>query len=185
MPQDTAVAFDYTAREIVTLGRHPHHARPSLREPEIVDDALAAAGVAHLAARIHNTLSGGEKARVQLARALAQVWEPVSPDAPRWLLLDEPTAALDLAHQHRVMQCVAARAREAGMGVLAVLHDINLALRYADDAFVIDAGRLRAAGAAREVLTPALLAEVWGVRCHAGRASDGTPQYLFEGAAPQ
>lgn len=180
MPQDTAVSFDYTAREVVALGRYPHHRRPSRREAGIVDDALEAAGVRALGGRIHNTLSGGEKARVQLARALAQLWEPAGPGAARWLLLDEPTAALDLAHQHRVMQCVREWAHQRGVGVVAVIHDLNLALRYADDALVLGDGRLMALGPVRRTLTPALVARLWSVSCREGLAGDGTPQFLFD-----
>lgn len=180
MPQDTAVSFDYTAREVVALGRYPHHLCPSRREADIVEDALEAAGVRALGGRIHNTLSGGEKARVQLARALAQIWEPVDAGVARWLLLDEPTAALDLAHQHRVMQGVRGWARERGVGVVAVIHDLNLALRYADDALVLGEGRLMAFGPARQTLTPALIERLWSISCREGHAGDGTPQFLFD-----
>ncbi|MDQ3271611.1 MAG: ATP-binding cassette domain-containing protein, partial [Pseudomonadota bacterium] len=88
--QETQVAFDFTVQEVVDLGRYPHRRRPSPQERGIVRQAMQATAVDHLAHRALNTLSGGEKARAHLARALAQVWEPM--DGQRWLLLDEPTA---------------------------------------------------------------------------------------------
>ena len=133
--------------------------------------------VSHLACRVLNTLSGGEKARVQLARALAQLWE-VAPST-RWLLLDEPTAALDLALQHHVMHTVRQWAHEQGVGVVAVLHDLNLALRYADDVLVLQQAEKHSFGPVREVLTPTLIQAVWGVGCEAVISHDGTPQYVF------
>lgn len=106
LPQETAVAFDFTVQEVVEMGRFPHRQAPSRHEARIAQDAMQATGVAHLATRGVNTLSGGERARAHLARALAQIWEPRPDGATRWLLLDEPTAALDLAHQHQAMALV-------------------------------------------------------------------------------
>ena len=210
--QETQVAFDFTVQEVVELGRYPHRRHPSPQESGIVLQAMQATAVDHLAQRALNTLSGGEKARVHLARALAQVWEPVwrkaffPPGRPkektdpsggrephevgerggsisRWLLLDEPTAALDLQHQHRMLQLVRDWAVGQGVGVVAVLHDLNLALRYSDRCVVLRDGQVVASGASDQVLTPACIEEVWGVRAHAAPAGEGTqrrPQYVFE-----
>jgi iron complex transport system ATP-binding protein len=184
MLQDSAVAFDYTVRDIVELGRYPHRqhrsSNLSLTQADIAQTAMVLTGVSHLAERVLNTLSGGEKARAQLARALAQLWEttPSSP-SPRWLLLDEPTAALDLAHQHHVMHTVRQWAHEQDVGVVAVLHDLNLALRYADDVLVLQQAEKHSFGPVREVLTARLIQAVWGVACDAVTSFDGTPQYLF------
>lgn len=178
LPQDTTVAFDFSVLDIVALGRYPHRLSPSLREDAIVAEALAATDVSHLAGRGMAHLSGGERLRVQLARVLAQIWEPPPDGASRWLLLDEPTAALDLRHQHEVLGLVRSRAREQSMGVLLVLHDLNLALRYADRVWVIAEGQAVAGGAPSQVLTPRLLADVWRVGAAAVRGSDGTPQLL-------
>lgn len=179
MPQESAVAFEFTVREVAELGRYPHRRAPSADEAGIVAQALAATGVGHLAGRIFNTLSGGEKARVHLARVLAQVWSPRPDGAVRWLLLDEPTAALDLAHQHLVLRLLCDWSRQQGVGVVAVLHDVNLALRYADDALVLAAGEPCCFGPASEVLTTARVSGVWRVQCEAVRGSQGQLQYLF------
>jgi len=178
MPQESSVAFDFNAQEVVTLGRLPHRAAPEANEGEIVADAMALTGVSALGPRILNTLSGGEKARVHLARALAQLWNPRPDGSSRWLLLDEPTAALDVAHQHSSMALVRRWAAQ-GAGVVAVLHDLNLALRYADEVIVLGSGRAMVQGPTAQVLQPALVREVWRTGCELVTGQDGAPQYLF------
>ncbi|MFN3440333.1 MAG: heme ABC transporter ATP-binding protein [Acidovorax sp.] len=180
LPQETAVAFDFTVQEVVEMGRFPHRQHPSRHEARIVHEAMAATGVTQLAARSVNTLSGGERARTHLARALAQIWEPLPEGAARWLLLDEPTAALDLAHQHQAMALVRRWAVEQGVGVIAVLHDLNLALRYAHDSLLLAPGlsRVQTVGATADLLTPDTIAQVWGVRSVRVSAADGVPQCL-------
>jgi iron complex transport system ATP-binding protein len=177
MPQESAVAFDFTAQEIVALGRFPHRCAPSRNEDAIIEDAMARTDVSALANRVLNTLSGGEKARVHLARALAQLWEPRPDGSARWLLLDEPTAALDLAHQHAAMRLLREWAGQ-GVGVVAVLHDLNLARRYADDVVVLGVGTVHK-GPAEEVLQPHLIERIWSMPCQPVHAADGTVQYLF------
>ena len=184
MPQESAVAFDFTAREVAELGRYPHRKHPAPDEASIVDQALAATGVSVLAGRNVNTLSGGEKARVHLARALAQVWSPRTDGAARWLLLDEPTAALDLAHQHQALGLLRDWAHHQGLGVVAVLHDLNLALRYADDVLLLAQGEATCHGPAGDVLTAARIGSVWGIGCAPVRTAGGLLQYLFESKAP-
>jgi iron complex transport system ATP-binding protein len=179
MPQASQVAFDFRVQEVVELGRYPHRLAPSPDEALIASRAMALTQVQHLATRSFNTLSGGEKARVHLARALAQIWEPLPTCEARWLLLDEPTAALDLAHQQAVLHTVRRWAREQGVGVIAVLHDLNLALRYTDQAMVLGEGRCVAAGETANILTPHLVQEVWGVSCSLEHRADGTPYLLF------
>ncbi len=112
----------------------------------------------HLADRIYNTLSGGERQRVQLARILAQIDFSTTNNhtADRYLLLDEPTSNLDLAHQHRILE-TARRAAERGVGVMAILHEINLAAMYADRIVVLRGGRLAAEGVPVDVLTEAIV----------------------------
>ncbi|RGE45144.1 heme ABC transporter ATP-binding protein [Comamonas testosteroni] len=183
MPQDCSVAFDFTAQEVVELGRYPHRNQPANDEAQIVAAAMALTGVDHLAQRSINTLSGGERARTHLARALAQIWHAPADGSARWLLLDEPTAALDLAHQHHAMRLLRQWAREQGAGVVAVIHDLNLALRYADDVLVLggtvggEAGVHH--GLVLDVLQPALVRQVWGMQCDSVRSSDGALQYIF------
>lgn len=179
LPQDLVPAFDFTVREIVELGRYPHRAQPEPDEAAIVPHALQRMSVTHLMQRRIRQLSGGERARVQIARCMAQVWRPVGDGLPRWLLLDEPTAALDLQHQHATLRTLRDWAREQGVGVLLVLHDLNLALRYADLCWVLDDGRLQAWGAPAEVLTSERVQAVWRVRTHRVPDPTGVPQLLM------
>lgn len=164
LPQDNQVPFDFGVRDIVRMGRYPHSDVPHPREAALVDWCLDQAGALPLADRRHEQLSGGEKARVQLARVLAQVH--ALPDEPRarWLLLDEPTAALDLAHQHAVMRLLRGIAAQ-GTGVVVVLHDINLAGAYADQVLVMKDGRIDTSGGCEQVLQPQLVQRIWGVVC--------------------
>jgi iron complex transport system ATP-binding protein len=147
-----------TVAELVALGRGPHGDALTAEGVEAIARSLRAAGVEGFAARAVETLSGGERQRVHLARALAQV------DAPgeRYLLLDEPSTHLDVAQQHATLRAVRSLTSR-GVGVLAVLHELGLAARYADRVLLLDAGRVRIEGSPAEVLTPAVLREVWGV----------------------
>ncbi len=158
LPQASALAFGFSALDVVLLGRTPH--RATRREDrQSAARAMDRAGVLGLAARRYPTLSGGEKQRVHLARALAQL---DGTDGERYLLLDEPTSALDLAHQHAVLR-VARREAASGVGVLAVLHDLNLAAQYADRIAVLAAGKLVAVGTAEHVLTPSVVRCAFGI----------------------
>jgi iron complex transport system ATP-binding protein len=179
LPQDLSVAFDYTAQEVVELGRYPHRQQPSREEADIVQRAMQATGVSGLAQRVLNTLSGGERARAQLARVLAQIWEPAPDGQSRWLLLDEPTAALDVHHQHAVLRLARSWAHSHGVGVVAVLHDLNLALRYADQAVLLHSGRVQADGPPLQVLDTDTVRRIWQVDVHPVRDADGCPQLLM------
>lgn len=153
LPQSHTVGFPFTAREVVAMGRAPW-VRTERREldEERIAAAMAAADVEHLAARSFPTLSGGERARVALARVLAQ--------DTGTLLLDEPTAALDLGHQEAVLTLATARAA-AGAAVVVVLHDLGIAAAYADRVAILESGRIAADGPPRKVLTTALLTRVY------------------------
>ena len=161
LPQQSLLNFPFTALEVALMGRIPHGG-PKRADIDIATQALAAAAAAHLAERRYTTLSGGERQRVHLARVLAQVWQPLPADEPRYLLLDEPTASLDLPHQHTTLELMRQWAR-CGLGVLVVLHDLNLAAQYGDRIAVLKAGRLAAVGEPRGVLEPALIAEAFGL----------------------
>lgn len=152
MAQDHAVRFAFSVREVVAMGRLPHPPQPA-SDALIVDAALDEVDVAALSGRDVQTLSGGEAARTSLARALVQC-TPV-------LLLDEPTAALDLRHQERTLHTARELARQ-GRCVVVVLHDLNLASAYADRIVMLCDGRIAADGAPRKVLTRALIAQVYG-----------------------
>ncbi|MFE9251329.1 ABC transporter ATP-binding protein [Streptomyces sp. NPDC007088] len=174
LPQESAADFDFTVTEIVAMGRLPHRERTAARDREICARALEQAGVAHLAARGFLSLSGGEKQRVLIARALTQ--------EPRVLVLDEPTNHLDIAHQLDVLR----RVRGSGPTVLAALHDLNLAAAHCDLLHVLHAGRVVASGPPDEVLSPALLADVFHVRAHRVRHPEtGAAQFLFDPLAPR
>ncbi|MEO6274313.1 MAG: heme ABC transporter ATP-binding protein [Rhodoferax sp.] len=183
LPQDLSVAFDYTVQDVVELGRYPHRQQPSQppgpSEAEIVQRAMQATGVQALAQRVLNTLSGGERARAQLARVLAQIWEPVPDGQSRWLLLDEPTAALDLHHQHAVLRLARRWAVDHGVGVVAVLHDLNLALRYADQVLLLQDGKVQADGPPAQVLSADTVRRIWQVDVHPVRDADGSLQLLM------
>lgn len=173
LPQHTVLDFPFTAREVVALGRIPHDTGV-VRDEEIISEALAIVDALYLERRYYTHMSGGEKQRVQLARVLAQIWEP-SEIGDRFLIMDEPTSAFDLRHQRMCLEVVAGFAK-AGVGVLMVLHDLNLAARCADNLVVIADGRVAAQGAPGEVLTVELIDDVFGVEavisCH---PRSGTP----------
>jgi len=169
LPQHDSLRFAFTVEEVVALGRLPCATHSPQREDEIVREALAGAGAAHLAGRIYPTLSGGERARVQLARVMAQLWDG---GGARYLLLDEPTANLDLAHQHaclKMARCFAA----GGTGVLVVLHDPNLAMTYADAVTLLRGGAVLATGEPAHALTAANLSALYGLPVDLYRPAEG------------
>lgn len=165
MAGDGQIAFAFTAAEVALLGRSPHHGgRPTDVDRRIVDDLLESVDCSFLTQRVYANLSTGERQRIQLARAIAQVTgeEATAADAPTFLLLDEPTSSLDPAHQHRAMHLLRERA-ERGLGVLAVLHDLNLAAAYADRVILMKEGRVLEAGPPADVLRPESLGTVFEV----------------------
>ncbi len=167
LPQGGQCHWPIPVAQVVALGRLPHRA-PWARLPqsdrEAVQRALHAADVAHLADRPCTELSGGERARVLLARALA-----VEAQA---LLADEPTAGLDPAHQLGVMELLRARAR-TGVGVVVTLHDLTLAARFCDRLVLLDGGRVVADDVPAQVLSERNLAQVYGVEAHQASGRDG------------
>lgn len=161
LPQESLLSFPFRVREVVLLGRMPHSPNgETARDHDIAREALARVDMAHAGDRTYTTLSGGEKQRVHLARALAQIWEDTG--EPRTLLLDEPTSNLDPSHQHATL-ALARGLADDGVTVVAILHDLNLALAYADDVLVIRAGRVAAAGPVEATLTPELVSGVFNI----------------------
>lgn len=155
MPQFHPLVFDFSVREVVALGRAPYRGgEKSVAETGHVDEAMALAAVTELENRRYTQLSGGQQARVQFARVLAQL--SCGRGDARLLLLDEPTASLDLRHQLRLMESVRTVAAR-GVTVVAVLHDINLAARAADRIAILHEGHLLALGSPREVIDDTLL----------------------------
>lgn len=159
--------------DTVLLGRTPHLGtwqRSGIRDDDAARHALQQVGLLHLAHREFSTLSGGEKQRVLIARALAQEVE--------CLLLDEPTNHLDINYQHQVLQLV----REVALSAVVVLHDLNLAARYCDEIVMLSAGSISAKGPPSEVFTPQAVQPVYRISAEQVGSEDGTPQLLFRPA---
>ena len=163
--------FAWRVEELVAFGRYawlPALATLTARDHEVVARAMDRADVTLLARRRIDTLSGGEWQRVRIARALAQ--------ESRLLLLDEPTAALDLGHEMEVFELVRELVAD-GLAAVIVTHQLNLAARFADRIELLDQGRVAAHGGAREVLDPDLLERVFGWPVAVDREVDGVPQF--------
>jgi len=161
LPQHTLLNFSFTADEVVGLGRIPHQTGRA-KDVEIVAEALELVDASYLQRRFYTQMSGGEKQRVQLARVLAQIWQP-SCLGEQFLVLDEPTSAFDLSHQKLTLDIVRQLAQK-GVGVVMVVHDLNLAARCADNIVVIDGGVIAAQGSPEVVLTETLIDKVFGVK---------------------
>ncbi len=159
LPQQSLLQFAFTVREVVEMGRSPHDDTHD-EMVVAVESALAATEMIPFAGRVYPSLSGGEKARAQLSRVLAQ-------SAPL-LLLDEPTAALDLRHQQHVMDIARDIASDGG-SVIAVVHDLNLAAGTADRIVLLDRGTIAADGSPWEVMQQSLLSEVYQCEIAVGR----------------
>ncbi|GAB7110788.1 ABC transporter ATP-binding protein [Streptomyces phaeofaciens JCM 4814] len=160
-----------TVTEIVALGRSPHHSllgRDGTEDERAVTDAVDRCGVRPFAHRDYASLSGGERQRVLLARALAQ--------DPRLLVLDELTNHLDIRARFELLDLI----RATGITTLAVLHDLDLAARLCDHLVVLHEGVVVAAGPVLEVLTPQILADVFGVRASTDRHADGVIRITYE-----
>ena len=176
MPQDTHVSFAFTVRESVEMGRHPHlkrFERLRAHDHDIVEDAMRRADVWQLADRLVTTLSGGERQRVIIARSLATQAEV--------LLLDEPTASLDIAHALDVLD-LCRQLTEAGKTIGVAIHDINAAARYATSIVLLSAGRTVTQGTREDVLQEAQLNQVFDVCTDRTHAVDGTPVFVFSRA---
>jgi len=152
LPQHTLLQFAFRALDVVLMGRYPHRDSSAEEDRATADLAMEGTDTTHLATRLYPTLSGGEQTRVSFARVLAQE-TPV-------VMLDEPTVSLDLRHQELVMGLLRSLAGE-GAAIIVVLHDLNLAARYADRVALMSRGRLAALAPTREVLRAELLSDVY------------------------
>lgn len=174
VPQATHIPPAFTAEQVVLMGRTPHLgwlARESEADRDQALTAMQRTGTDSLAARRMGELSGGEQQRVLVARALAQ--------APSVLLLDEPTAHLDLRHQDQTLSLIVNLARSENLSVLIALHDLNLVARYADRVGLLSSGTFARIGKPREVLNPEDLAAAYGVEIHVmDHPLHGTPLIL-------
>ncbi len=159
VPQRPACDLDLAVRDVVLMGRFPHRTLglfESAEDHRIAERAMVVTQTIPFADRALATLSGGEAQRVHLAAALAQ--------EPRVLLLDEPTASLDLKHQLAIFEILLERASRDGLGVVVVTHDVNLAGRFCTDVLLLNDGRVVAAGPPSQVMTPAILESVYEVK---------------------
>lgn len=170
VPQALSIGMAMTVLEVVLMGRKPH-VRWSISDDDLslVSGMLSRLGIGHLAFRKLTQVSGGERQKVMIARALVQ--------DPSLLLLDEPTSALDVRHQLEVMTLIRSVVDERNIGALAAIHDLNLAARFCDSIIVLHNGRVRAAGSPGSLLKPALIEEVYGVRALVG-SEEGLPFIL-------
>lgn len=176
--QSVSLRYSFTVREVVAMGRYPHTGRVGglgAADERVVEESMVKTDVAGLADRHANRLSGGELQRVLLARCLAT-------EAPV-ILLDEPTSNLDLSHSLEVLHLMRGLAR-GGKSVVVALHDLNAALRYADQAVVLSEGAAIDSGPVREVLTPEKVERVFGVRAEPVRSETGEDGFFFHRIEP-
>ena len=184
VPQASAVSFPFTVREVVMLGvTVPGFPLPDAALHRRVDAALDAMHLMPFADRFYTTLSGGERQRVHIARAMCQLAAAArGRGETRCLLLDEPTASLDLAHQGQVLAAMRRQA-DQGHAVLAILHDLNLAAAIADHLVLLAAGRVASAGPPGEVLRDDVLSASYGCRVAANRVPENGRPFVLPPAA--
>jgi iron complex transport system ATP-binding protein len=175
LSQAVEVAFPLAVREVVMMGRYPHFGgSPGAIDERIVDELMTEFEVREFSERDYQTLSGGERQRVNFARVLAQLWRgnlsqtpvpgsPLTPPSCRYLFLDEPLTFLDIRHQIAFMKQVREFAHAPDVVTVGVVHDLNLAARFADHILLLNHGRAIATGTATEVLTTERIREVFGV----------------------
>ena len=179
LPQSARLAFPFAVAEVVRIGLDGIGRGLGRRErTAILAEALDRADIRHLAERSYQSLSGGEQARVQFARVLCQLAAGRTIGSDQVLFLDEPTASLDLRHQCAILDTVDAL-RRTGVGVVAILHDLNLAAAYADTLVVLASGRLVARGTPAAILCDALIADVFGVRWPVGQVPAGGGPFIL------
>ena len=179
LPQASTLAFPFHAIEVVRIGLTSgtgadHENRAAA--------ALARVGLQGYGHRFYQELSGGEQQRVQLARVLAQIWEPATAEGARWLMLDEPVSSLDIAHQLHVMNIARAFAR-AGGGVVAVMHDLNLTSLFADRVIVMAEGQVLAAGNTTKVMTDEVLSRAYGCDLRVNTIPSGATPFILPHSA--
>ncbi len=164
VPQNTTIQFPFTAFDVVLMGRTPHLGRlagEGQEDLKIARKAMRTTSTLHLADRAIDEISGGERQRIIIARALTQ--------EPRILLLDEPTLNLDLNHQFEIMELVRELARDTGLLVVLVSHDLNLSSRYCDRLILLDSGRIHSTGRPQDVITEENIRDVYHVHVEIDR----------------
>ena len=166
LSQAVEVAFPLTVREVVMMGRYPHFGgRPGSIDEQIVDEVMQHFDVTEFSERDYQTLSGGERQRVNFARVLAQLWRDDDADhSSRYLFLDEPLTFLDIRHQIDFLKKIRTFTNAPDVVTVGVVHDLNLAARFADQIVLLNDGRVAAAGTPAEVLTAERIEAVFAVR---------------------
>lgn len=172
LPQSTPLSFPFTVLEVVRMA-----SLKRASDDRIAALALSRVGLGGFEGRFYQELSGGEQQRVQLARVLVQVWEPVGPRGPRWLFLDEPVSSLDIGHQLQVMQIIREFSEQGG-GVVMVMHDLNLTSMCADSIILLANGMLLHKGAPQDTLRDDLLSRAYGCRITVNRTPETGPYLL-------
>ena len=163
MSQSQAMVFDFSVREIIEMGwidRGISSYAKNFKNAMI--EVVEECNVGNLLNQTFNTLSGGEQRRVHFARTLLQLWRPSASDDPRYLLLDEPTANLDLSHEVKLLDIIKNKSRD-GFGILLVIHDLNLAAKFSDKIALLKNGSLVKMGSPDEVLTSEILTDVYKI----------------------
>lgn len=168
LAQSTSLGFPFLVREVLEMGIVAGDMHDVAEAERVMSWALDAVDFQGFEARVATRLSGGEQARLHMARALCQIPEPVAGGEPHWLFLDEPVASLDIKHQLAIMRLARDFAARGG-GVIAVMHDLNLTAMFADHVVMLKGGRLHGAGAPEEVLNEASLEAVYGCRLTVSR----------------
>ena len=162
LSQQPDLGFPLMVDEVVMMGRYPHFAfNPGKKDEAICSEVMKRLQLESFASRNYLTLSGGEKQRVQFARVLAQIWEPVA-GRNRYLFLDEPIASLDIYYQHQFLE-IASQLVKDNITVVAVLHDINLSIQYGTHLFFMKDGQLVAEGSPATMITPGLISSVFNI----------------------
>ncbi|MGH8279361.1 MAG: ATP-binding cassette domain-containing protein [Gammaproteobacteria bacterium] len=166
LSQHLELAFGMPVREVVMMGRYPHYGRaPALRDRDIVKRTLELVGMTEKREQTYSTLSGGEQQMVQLARVLAQIWSEDGDQEEKFLFLDEPISGLDVHHQIRILD-VARELLNHHCTVIAILHDLNIALQYGNSFFMISKGQVVRETDSPDDVSRELIEAVYGVRAH-------------------
>ena len=177
MPQDAALAAHLTVHESILLACMQHSSAWSVGDEQLrrIDDVIALLGISPLAFRYLDELSGGQRQLVSIAQTLVR--------SPEVMLMDEPTSALDMRRQVEVLGFMRSEARRRGMIVFVAIHDLNQALRFADQMLVISGGTLMAGGNCEQVVTADMLRTVYGVEARIERCSHGMKHIVIDGVA--
>ena len=177
VPQESVFQFDYPVRDIVLMGRYPYLGLTqnwSAQDREVVDKVLGQLQMEHLAERFYSQLSGGEKQRVLIARALAQLTP--------WMFLDETLSQLDINHQVEIMRMLKEISSQDGKGILLISHNLNLGANFADTMVFLAGGRILGSGIPEQMMKPELLSALFGIHLQTMlNPASGKPNLLYPG----